>query len=87
MATKLSPKLIALTWPRLPDLTACNYFFYGDIRVKFYATSTQNLNHLRNSIMGKVNSFKSNQKSCEINAIQISILLEKNEGHMEENGA
>ena len=41
--------------PRSPDLTPCDYFFWGYLKDKVYRTPPQNINDLRNKIQNEAN--------------------------------
>ena len=49
----------AIEWPaRSPDLTLCEFFLWGYLKTKVYATPPENMNQLRDRITEEVNQLK-----------------------------
>ena len=52
----------AIEWPPIsPDLTPCDYFFWGRLKNKVYSTPPEDTGELRERILNEVNLLKANR--------------------------
>lgn len=77
--------------PRSPDLTPCDFFLWGHIKSKVYATPLENINQLQERIIREVNAIKENpqmvRKVMQAMRSRAQLCIERNGGNVEGNGA
>ena len=77
--------------PRSPDLTPCNFFLWGYLKGKVFATLPNYLNDLRNRIQQEVEILRNNpqtvRKAVQGMLSRSQLCLEREGGHVEGVGA
>ena len=92
LSQRFENRVIALNeefeWPpRSPDLTPCDFFLWGFLKQRVFATEVPNLPTLRWRIVNEINRLRDNQNfirsSFREMAARTNICIEKNGGHVE----
>ena len=76
--------------PRSPDLTPCDFFMWGYLKNKVFATPPQNINVLRQRIIDEFNVLRQQPEMIR-NAVRdmhkrTILCVERNGGHVEGHG-
>ena len=80
-----------IEWPaRSPDLTQCDFFLWGYLKSKVYATPPENMNQLRDRITEEVNQLKDDpgliRRVVKTMRSRAQLCLRRNGGHVGGNG-